>query len=636
MKRHYLFILAAALSTGALADQSANVTLTPNTSLNLDTGAISSVGGDVFWSGTALASEGQAGLYNLGRFGSRIFKSITARTAARAPYRAAPIPASALIAGDIFGVRTNGGHYAKVSVTSVNGSSISLQYTIFIGAAANIAARPSAFGPPPFIYQVQNNYSFLFPGAPNYGIAPGSLFAIQGLNLSANQTPVLQSSAPPGLPTTLNQTSLSVTVNGVTTTPALYYTSSSAVAAVLPSTTPVGTGTITLTFNGNSTQALIQVVASAVGLDTLYGAGSGAGVITDANFNLLGLTNSAMPGQAVVLWGSGIGADTSNADTTYPQKQNNLTNIPMQVYIGGISANILYRGRSQYPGLDLIDVVIPTSVPPGCYVSVVVETSSIVSNSVTIPVSPTGGPCSDPSLGLTGTQLQTLAAKGAGVKSLALTVSQYTNTGGKVTDQAMALASYIIGSEFGSGSNYASVGSCAVFNRGEFPFQAPLDAGTVQVSGPAGVLNLGSGGGSYLGQLPSGPLAGTYTFSGSGGKDVGTFQVAINIQSPFSLSNSSSLGSITRSQGATVSWTGGFAGGDLLVNGVVAGLNFYCHAPSSAGQLTIPPATLLALPPGPGKLVILNATAPQTVSAPGLDLGLATGVVSIEVPTTFK
>jgi len=154
----------------------------------------------------------------------------------------------------------------------------------FIAAPASIATHPSAFGPPPFIYQVQNNYSYLLPGVPNYGIAPGSLFAIQGMNLNGNQTPVLQSSAPPGLPTTLNQTSLSVTVNGVTTTPALYYASSNAVAAVLPSTTPVGTGTITLTYNGQSTQAPIQVVASAVGLDTLYGAGSGAGVLTDSSF----------------------------------------------------------------------------------------------------------------------------------------------------------------------------------------------------------------------------------------------------------------------------------------------------------------------------------------------------------------
>jgi hypothetical protein len=32
----------------------------------------------------------------------------------------------------------------------------------------------------------------------------------------------------------------------------------------------------------------------------------------------------------------------------------------------------------------------------------------------------------------------------------------------------------------------------------------------------------------------------------------------------------------------------------------------------------------------------MNATAPQTVSASGLDLGLAIGVESFEVPTTFK
>ena len=149
-----------------------------------------------------------------------------------------------------------------------------------------------------------------------------------------------------------------------------------------------------------------------------------------------------MPGQTVILWGSGVGADTSNDDRTYPQNQNNLTNIPMQVYIGGISANILYRGRSQYPGLDQIDVVVPANVSPGCYVSVVVETGSIVSNTVTVPVSPKGGACSDPALGLSGTQLQSLAAKGSlPVNSLAVTLSQYTNSAGTVADQAFVLSS---------------------------------------------------------------------------------------------------------------------------------------------------------------------------------------------------
>jgi hypothetical protein len=352
-----------------------------------------------------------------------------------------------------------------------------------------------------------------------------------------------------------------------------------------------------------------------------------------------------VPGQAVTLWGSGVGADTSNSDTTYPQNQNNLTNIPMQVFIGGISANILYRGRSQYPGLDLIDVVIPANVSPGCYVSVVVETGSVVSNTVTVPVSPKAGACSDPGLGLSGTQLQSLAAKGATpVKSVAVTVSQYTNVAGKVTDQAAVISATTTSSEFGSGAYYASEGSCGVFTRGqEFPFQSPLDAGTIQLIGPSGALDLGAGGGSYLAQLPSGSVTGspgTYTFTGSGGKDVGTFKIAINIPSPLSLTNTSALASVTRSQGATVTWSGGFSGGDVMVNGVSASpngnVNFYCHAPSSAGQLTIPSATLLALPPGGGRLIVTNATAPQTVSASGLDLGLATGVVSIEVPTIFK
>jgi uncharacterized protein (TIGR03437 family) len=648
-----LAALALAISTAAWADQSGNAALAANTYLNLETGASSSAGGDILWNGTRLIPQGRAGLYNLGKYGSRVFKSIAISSASGAPYSAAPIPASVLVAGDVFGVHTNAGHYAKVIVTAVNGASLSLQYTTFLAAGSSIAARSvanaAALGPPVFIFQVQNNYSFLLPGAPNYGIAPGSLFAIQGQNLNGNSQPVLQSSAAPGLPTTLNQTSLSVTVNGVTTTPALYYASSTSLAAVLPSTTPVGAGTITVTYNGQvSPPAPIQVVPSAVGLDTLYGTGSGTAVVTDVNFNVLGLTNSAMPGEAVTLWGSGVGADTSSDDRTYPQNENNLTNIPMQIYIGGISSNILYRGRSQYPGLDQIEVVVPANVSPGCYVSVVVETGSIVSNSVTLPVSPNGGGCSDPALGLTGTLLQALANKGlAPVKSMALLISQQTGLSGTVSDGALVSSTAVISSEFGAGYLYASEGSCNVYPPGygfPFPFQAPLDPGAIQVTGPAGSLNpQEEGEGFYVGQLPPGSVTsnpGAYTFIGSGGKDIGAFNIAINIQTPFSLTNKSALASITRSQGATITWSGGFTDGDVMVKGVGANLNgsvnFYCHASSSAGQLTIPVSTLLAVPPGDGKLIVFNTTALQTVSAPGLDLGLAAGVVSFELPVAFK
>ena len=645
-------VLAIAFSSTVRADQSGSATLTTQLSLNLDTGTVSGTGGDILWNGTALTPQGRAALYNLGKFGTRVFKSIRARTAAVPAYSAAPIPASKLTAGDIFGVHTNRGNYAKVIVTAAESGSLSLQYTTFqytgiVEGNRSIAPRPAAFGPPPFITQIQNNYSFLVFGAPNYGIAPGSIFVVEGQNLNGNQTPVLQSSAAPGLPTTLNQTSLSVTVNGVTTTPALYYASNAAVAAVLPSGTPVGMGTLTATYNGNSTMAPIQVVPSAIGLDTLYGTGAGAGVVTDSNFNVLDLTNSAVPGETIILWGSGIGADTSNDDRTYPQLQNNLTNIPLEVYIGGISANVLYRGRSPYPGLDQINVVVPANVTRGCFVSVVVETGSIVSNTVTVPVNPKGGACSDPALGLSGTQLQSLANKGsAPVNTLTVILSQYTSSNGTEEDQALVLSTSITSPEFGAGNFYASQGSCSVFQPGtRFPFQAPLDAGAIQLNGPAGMVDLPSqaGGVFYESPLPSGSLTkfpGTYTFTGSGGEDVGSFQAAINVQTPFTLTDQGALTSIVRSQGATVTWSGGFANGDVMVNGVGAStngsINFYCHAPSNAGQLTIPPSTLLALPPGGGKLLVVNSTAPQIVTASGVDLGLATGVVSFEVPANFK
>ena len=640
-------VLAIAFSSPARAAQSGNATLTAQLCLNLDTGTVSGAAGDILWNGTALTPQGRAALYNLGKFGTRVFKSIRARTAAVPAYSAAPIPASKLTAGDIFGVHTNRGNYAKVIVTAADGGSLSLQYTTFVEGNGSIAPRSAAFGPPLFITQIQNNYSFLLSGAPNYGIAPGSIFVVEGQNLNGNQTPVLQSSAAPGLPPALNQTSFSVTVNGVTTTPALYYASNAAVAAVLPSGTPVGLGTLTANYNGNSTMAPIQVVPSAIGLDTLYGSGAGAAVVTDSNFNVLDLTNSALPGEPITLWGSGLGADTSNDDRTYPQLQNNLTNIPIEVYIGGISAKVLYRGRSAYPGLDQINVVVPANVAPGCFVSVVVETGSIVSNSVTLPVNPKGGACSDPALGLSGTQLQSLANKGSAlVNSLAVIVSQYTSSNGTEDDQALVVATSINSAEFGAGNFYASQGSCSVFQPGtRFPFQAPLDTGVIQLNSPAGTVDVPSQGGGvfYESPLPSGSLTkfpGKYTFTGSGGKDVGSFQVAINVQTPFTLTDQGALTSIVRSQGATITWSGGFANGDVMVNGVGAGLNgsinFYCNAPSNAGQLTIPPSTLLALPPAGGKLIVMNSTAPQSFTASGADLGLATGVVSFEVPTNFK
>jgi len=640
----FIVLLTIALSSAAWADQSGSITLGADESFNLDTGEVSR-GGDILWNGTELMPLGRAGLYNLGKKGARVFKFIPARSASSAPYSAAPIPASALVAGDVFGVRTNSGNYAKVMVIVSNSVSLSLQYTTF-AKAGTASVKPAAAGGP-VISQLQNNYSYLLPGVPNYGIAPGSLFVIIGTGLSSAAAPVLQSSAGSGLPLTLNQTSVSVTVGGVTTTPALYYTSATQLAAVLPSTTPAGNGTITVTYQGTpSAKFPIQVVPSALGLDTLYGSGTGSGVVTDGNGNAFGFTNSAMPGQEVVIWGSGVGGDSANDDRTYPQKQDNLTNIPMQVFIGGMSANVAYRGHSQYPGVDQINVTIPANVSPGCYVSVVAQSGSIVSNAVTLPVSANGGACTDPGLGYTGARLQALAANGnTPVSAAILGVGQFASQKGNVAVAALAGFSSFFSAEFGAGYAYASLGSCAVTAPG-FSFNnvspgIPLDAGTIQVNGPAGAetLQAAGAGGLYFAQFSGASLTpGTYTFSISGGKDVKAFNFAVNAPTPFVLTNQPALASVTRSQGATVTWSNGFPNGVVLVTGLspspAGSVSFLCYAPSSAGRFTIPSSILLALPPGPGKIGVANLTTPQTI--PGVDFSLAAAIVNDTMQTTYN
>ena len=76
-------------------------------------------------------------------------------------------------------------------------------------------------------------------------------------------------------------------------------------------------------------------------------------------------SNAANPNQVIVLWGSGVGYDPADDDKLYPQKQNNLTNVPMKAYVGGVEAAIAYRGRSQFPGVDQVVLTIPSSVPTG-------------------------------------------------------------------------------------------------------------------------------------------------------------------------------------------------------------------------------------------------------------------------------
>ena len=238
----------------------------------------------------------------------------------------------------------------------------------------------------PNISYITNNYSYIPPGLPNNVIAQGSIFDIFGNGL-ASATSSLQSVP---LPTTLNGTSVDVTVSGTTTHAILYYVSPTQIAAILPSATPTGSGQFTVTANGKTSNgAPISVVHSAFGILTLESNGTGPAAVFDANYNYLSFTNAANPGDIVMLWGSGAGP--IGGDETQPPAQTNLPNVS-EVDIARISADILYSGRSAYPGLDQINVVVPTGVTPGCFVSVVARSGNMVGNFATIPIAASGLP----------------------------------------------------------------------------------------------------------------------------------------------------------------------------------------------------------------------------------------------------
>ena len=264
--------------------------------------------------------------------------------------------------GDVFAVFTNGGHTAGVMVTAKSGSSITLRSITFIPVI------PTG----PTITAIQNNSSRIPTGYPNYGIAPSSLFVVLGTGLADPSELVLQSTAPPGLPLTLHGASITVVVGGVTTHPALYYASPTQISAVLPAATPVGTGTLTVTYNGAVVRrqapwwspAQLGSCFSQLGVNN---SNANVGVAQDLSGAILTFSNSGAPGADDHAMDYRQGADPDDSDTTYTSTPHRV-NTPLQVYVGGVLATTGYQGSAGYPGVDIINLTIPLTVPSGCYV----------------------------------------------------------------------------------------------------------------------------------------------------------------------------------------------------------------------------------------------------------------------------
>src|SRR5579884_2766959 len=181
---------------------------------------------------------------------------------------------------------------------------------------------------------IVNAASYAVAGEPNAAIAQGSVFTLFGSNFGPVTANPVQATRFP-LPTSagLDGVTASITVGTTTRNAILLWVWNkgnttggweSALTAILPYDVPVGTGSITVTYQGvNSNSAPLTVVASSFGIFTINEAGSGPAIVTYINhtsgpYQVLTPTNVASTGDNLTIWGTGLGAYAENYDETNP------------------------------------------------------------------------------------------------------------------------------------------------------------------------------------------------------------------------------------------------------------------------------------------------------------------------------
>jgi len=575
--------------------------------------------------------------------------------------KSGPVSASATIAG---GTGSYAGYTSSNLTVSgtVTGSVLSSATISF-----SVSGTLNAPGPiPPSVTDIENNSSLIPAGFPNSGIAPSSIFVIHGSGMaSATTVTALEDSTKAPLPATggLNGAVVTVSAGGKTYTPGLYYAMATQIAGVLPAAVPPGLATVTVSYNGQPSAAYsFTVVPAAFGIDVFNG---NYGVLQDSVTGaIITPTNSAKPGEALTIWGTGIGADPNDSDVSFSSSPHAIPT-QVQVYIGNVAvpqSNILYVGSYGYPGVNGVIFTVPPNIPAGCFDSVAVVTTvggvSTVSNVAVASFMPGGGVCQDAYTGLNGNTIWTLTQQ-TNVRTGSLSLFQGTSPGTSGAPSTQNAASGLFEQVAGSTSlagGEVSAGSCSltqtlIASNTTPPTITALNPGTVTVTPPGGsaipLQALPAVAGEYQAKLPSGAIpasGGTFTFSASGGSGanaVGSFSTTVNLPSPVvSWTNQSEAATVTRSAGLNYNWTHGAAGTWVIVSGTSASStasgSYTCIFPQSALTGTVPPYILGALPAGFGTSSLENSTSPTPFTASGLDYGIALGSVSFAVNSTYR
>ncbi len=226
---------------------------------------------------------------------------------------------------------------------------------------------------------IVNGASFAPVGNP---ISPGELITIFGSGL-ANSTDV---AANLPFPTSLG--GVQVSVNG--TNAPVYAVSPAQLSALVPFATQPGTATISVTNNGTRSNSVsVPVSRTSPGIFTVPPAGIGPGAILHADYSLVGAAKPAQRGETVLIFLTGLGTSTppvKDGDAA-PVSPLSTVDTPVNVYIGGLAANVTFKGPAPLlAGLYQLNVSIPADAPVGNSVALAVETPDAFHDQVDIAI----------------------------------------------------------------------------------------------------------------------------------------------------------------------------------------------------------------------------------------------------------
>jgi uncharacterized protein (TIGR03437 family) len=251
-----------------------------------------------------------------------------------------------------------------VQVADAAGATASQSFSLTVAPVAVLADAP-----------MLNGASF------QAAIAPGAIVSIFGAEMALG--PQSASAAP--LPTNLNGTS--VLFNG--TPLPLFYVSTSQVNAQVPFEVAAGQAAIALV-RGTSISAVKQVTVSPVspGIFTVNQSGSGAGVVTHANFSLVNASSPAKAGEYLSIFCTGLGAlqppvPTGGGAPVPPP----LVTASVTAAIGGVPAQVTFAGAAPgFVGLYQVNVQVAPGTPPGSQQPLELRVNGLPGNTVTVAV----------------------------------------------------------------------------------------------------------------------------------------------------------------------------------------------------------------------------------------------------------